>query len=80
LNSRPSGFIAGIIAQRILAHPTGAPESNLGLRPNWNDGTMELWNDGFKENGIQSAYYCIDFVFRYPVFQYSSIPCGLKRN
>jgi hypothetical protein len=23
---------------------------------------MELWNDGFKENGIQSAYFCIDFL------------------
>jgi hypothetical protein len=23
---------------------------------------MELWNDGFKENGIQSAFFYIDFL------------------
>jgi len=23
---------------------------------------MELWNDGFEENGIQIAYFCIDFL------------------
>ena len=32
-----------------------------GLRPNWNSGKMELWIDGFQENGIQSAYFYIDF-------------------
>jgi hypothetical protein len=34
---------------------------NWGHRPNWNAGTMEYWNDGFKENVIQSAYFCINF-------------------
>ena len=29
---------------------------------NWNNGILESWNDGFKENRIQSAYYCIDFL------------------
>ena len=28
--------------------------------PAENTGMLELWNDGFKENRIQSAYYCID--------------------
>jgi hypothetical protein len=29
---------------------------------NWNNGILESWNNGFKENRIQSAYYCIDFL------------------
>jgi len=29
---------------------------------------MELWNDGFKENGTKSVYFCIDFLLRVPYF------------
>ena len=35
-----------------FAHP---PEAE-------NNGIMELWNDGFKENKTQGAYDCIDFL------------------
>jgi hypothetical protein len=44
------------------------------LNKNWNDGTMELWNVGFKENGIQSAYVCIDFLLG------CSIVCDKRRK
>jgi hypothetical protein len=29
---------------------------------NWNNGMLEYWNDGFKETGIQNAYYFIGFL------------------
>jgi hypothetical protein len=39
-----------------------APDDLPPQLERWNNGIMELWNDGFQEFGIQSAYFCIDFL------------------
>ena len=42
--------------------PLRSTKNLVRFAHNWNNGMLESWNDGFKENRSQSAYYCIDFL------------------
>jgi hypothetical protein len=37
-------------------------ENVVRFARNWNNGMMESWNGGFKENSIQNAYDFIDLL------------------